>query len=228
MKNKTIKKTCLCAFLISPLMASLAVAKPHGPDRVGPDRGGVDLSIGAFIGIAAPAGAVEIKVGNFSFRYNNGVFYKHTKHGYVVAPAPRGAIVPKLPAGHYKVEVDGYVYYRYNEVYYRKVPNGYMVVEAPVIVTAPPTATTTVASTPVLPELSVWQGEQELLLRDGQFFKNTSEGLVWVELPVGAMTRSLPESRTSIWFNEIEYFDVDGVLFRKTPDGYKVVKAPWE
>jgi hypothetical protein len=49
-----------------------------------------------------------------------------------------------------------------------------------------------------------------------------------VELPVGAMTRSLPESRTSIWFNEIEYFDVDGVLFRKTPDGYKVVKAPWE
>jgi hypothetical protein len=230
MKNKTSQKICLCVLIISPLFVGLVSARPHGPDLPG-GGGGPGLSIGAFIGIVAPPGSVEINLGALSFRYDSGVFYKHTKHGYVVAPAPRGAIVPALPKGHYKVEVDGYVYYCYNEVYYRRVPDGYMVVEAPVIVetTAPAVVnTSTVVTAPVLSELSVWQGEQELLLRDGQFFKNTPEGLVWVELPVGALTKEIPESSTSIWFDEIEYFDVDGVLFRKTPDGYKVVQAPWE
>jgi hypothetical protein len=231
MKNKTTRKICLCVLFISPLFAGLVSARPHGPELPHGGDPGPGLSIGAFIGIVAPPGSIEIKLGPMSFRYDSGVFYKHTKHGYVVTPAPRGAVVPELPKGYYQVVVDGYVYYRYNEVYYRRVPDGYMVVEAPVIVetTAPATVnTSTVVSAPVLPELSVWLEDQELLLRDGEFFKNTPEGLVWVELPVGALTKELPENSTSIWFNEIEYFDVDGALFRKTPDGYKVVKAPWE
>ncbi len=111
-----------------------------------------------------------------------------------------------------------------------QAPNGYIVVEEPVLVSSGSTVVNTpvAVSEPVLSELSVWQGEQELLVRDGQFFKNTPEGLVWVEQPVGALTRSLPEDATSIWYQDIEYFDVDGILFRKTPNGYKVVDSPWE
>jgi hypothetical protein len=186
-------------------------------------------AIGAFVGIQAPTGAVSIRVGNFSFKYNNGTYYKHTKHGYIVAPAPRGAIVHSLPPTRRRIVTNGYVYYSYNNVYYRQAPNGYIVVEPPVtIIKESPTIVTTSTTAPLTAEVSVWQGEQELLLRNGQFFRNTSAGLVWVELPVGSITKSIPSDATSIWHKEIEYFDVDGVLFRKTPDGYKVVQAPWE
>lgn len=212
-----------------PLCAMSLSAKPHSPSKHShaPARG---PSIGAYVGIQAPKGSVEIRVGNFSFRYNNGTFYKHTKHGYVVTKAPRGAIIHTLPPGCSRVVVGGYVYYSSNNVYYRQAPNGYIVVEEPVLVSSGSTVVNTpvVVSEPVLSELSVWQGEQELLVRDGQFFKNTAEGLVWVEQPVGALTRSLPEDATSIWYRDIEYFDVDGILFRKTPNGYKVVDSPWE
>ncbi|MDP4611773.1 MAG: hypothetical protein NWT02_11335 [Opitutales bacterium] len=226
MKNKTIQKAFLFSLLISPLFMGSLSAKPPAPER----HSGHGPSIGAFIGIQPPKGSVEIKVGNFSFRYNSGVFYKHTKHGYVVTQAPRGACIHILPPGHSRVVVGGYVYYCHNDVYYRQAPNGYIVVEAPVMVATNPVVVSspTVVSAPVLSELSVWQGEQELLLRDGAFFRNTPEGLVWVEQPVGALTKEIPADATSIWYQEIEYFDVDGILFRKTPDGYKVVEVPWK
>lgn len=185
--------------------------------------------IGAYIGIQPPSGSVSIQVGNFSFRYDNGVYYKHTKHGYVVAQAPRGAIIRSLPPGHARVVNNGYVYYCYNNVYYRQAPEGYIVVEAPVtIVQQSPAVAVASTSAPISAEFSVWLGEQELLLRNGQFFRNTPEGLIWVEVPVGALVSTLPDHAVTIWYQDIEYFDVDGVLFRKTPDGYKVVSAPWE
>jgi hypothetical protein len=185
--------------------------------------------IGAYIGLQPPAGSISIQVGNFSFRYDNGIYYRQTKHGYVVAPAPRGAIIHSLPPGHARVVNNGYVYYCYNNVYYRQAPEGYIVVEPPVtIVQQSPAVAVASTSAPISAECSVWLGEQELLLRNGQFFRNTPEGLVWVEMPVGALIKALPEHAVTIWYKEIEYFDVDGVLFRKTPDGYKVVSAPWE
>ena len=39
--------------------------------------------------------------------------------------------------------------------------------------------------------------------------------------PVGAVTRTLPVDATSVWFQEVEYFECDNVYFRKTPEGYK-------
>ncbi len=226
MKNKNIKKAFLFSLLLSPLFMSNLSAKPPAPER----HGGHGPSIGAFIGIQAPKGSVEIKVGNFSFRYNSGVFYKHTKHGYVVTKAPRGALIHTLPKAHSRVLVGGYVYYCHNNVYYRKAPNGYIVVEEPVVVAANQTVISSpvVVSASVTTELSVWKGEQELLMREGAFFRNTPEGLVWVEEPLGALTKEIPADATSIWYQEIEYFDVDGILFRKTPDGYKVVEVPWK
>jgi hypothetical protein len=230
MKNITLKKALLFSLLIAPIGAISLSAKPHSPES--PRYSSRGPSVGAFVGVKAPQGSIEIKVGNFNFRYNNGVFYKHTKHGYVVSRAPRGAVVKLLPPNHTRVVVGGYVYYRCNDVYYRQAPQGYIVVEEPVVVTSPTTvvqqSASTVVTTPVLSELSVWQGEQELLVRDGAFFKNTPEGYVWVEQPNGALTKQIPSDATSIWFNDIEYFDVDGILFRKTPNGYKVVEVPWK
>ncbi len=210
---------------VTPLSLSAARNSPQ-PHQHKVQRGPI---IGAYIGIQPPAGSISIQVGNLSFRYTNGVYYKHTKHGYVVTPAPRGAIIHSLPPGHSRIVHNGYVYYRYSNVYYRQAPNGYIVVEPPVSV-VPQSSTVTTASTsaPISAECSVWLAEQELLLRNGQFFRNTPEGLVWVESPVGAITKSLPETADVIWHKDIEYFDVDGVLFRKTPDGYKVVSPPWE
>ncbi|MDQ8195833.1 DUF6515 family protein [Coraliomargarita sp. SDUM461004] len=208
---------------------SLSAAKHHAPQPHAAAKGPGSSHgpvIGAFVGIQPPSGSISIQVGNFSFRYNNGVYYKHTKHGYVVTKAPRGAVIHSLPPGHTRVVNKGYVYYCYNNVYYRQAPNGYIVVEPPVtIVQQSPVVAT--ATAPVTPECSVWLGEQELLLRGGQFFRNTPEGLVWVEMPLGALTKTLPEDASVIWHQDIEYFDVDGVLFRKTPDGYKVVPVPW-
>ncbi|WPJ97052.1 DUF6515 family protein [Coraliomargarita algicola] len=226
MKHKNVQKALLLSLILAPISTTILAAKPPSPAPAKHASHGP--SIGAFIGIQPPAGAVEVKVGGFSFRYRSGVFYKHTKHGYVVTKAPRGAVVHSLPPGHSRRVINGYTYYCHGDVYYRKAPNGYIVVEAPVVVQNGPVVVNSAVPVPGTVELSVWQGEQELLIREGAFFKNTPEGLVWVEQPIGALTKSLPEDATSIWYQDIEYLDVDGILFRKTPDGYKVVEAPWE
>ena len=49
-----------------------------------------------------------------------------------------------------------------------------------------------------------------------------------MEAPYGAISRTLPSEATSVWYQENEYFQSDNVYFRKTPDGYKVVTAPWK
>jgi hypothetical protein len=46
--------------------------------------------------------------------------------------------------------------------------------------------------------------------------------------PVGAITKTLPVDATSVWFEEVEYFECDNMYFRKTPDGFKVVPKPWK
>ena len=40
--------------------------------------------------------------------------------------------------------------------------------------------------------------------------------------------RTLPADARSVWYQDNEYFECDNVFFRKTPDGYKVVAAPWK
>lgn len=225
MRNMIIKKALVFGILITPMIHSSLSAKMPPPSK----HSGHAPKAGIYAGMHLPQGAISIQLGNFNFEYCNGVYYKHTKHGYVVTSAPRGAIIHTLPQGHTKVMVNNYVYYRANEIYYRQAPNGYIVVEAPIITAPSPwsISSSTIVNTHANSELSVWLGEQELLLRDGQFFKNTSAGLVWVEQPIGALTKTLPDNSTPIWHQEIEYNDVNGVLFRKTPNGYKVVKSPW-
>jgi len=119
-----------------------------------------------------------------------------------------------------RVYVGSDIYYRYGDVYYRPYDRGYIVVDAPNVVVPP-----TVAAEQYQ---SVWVGENEFLFRDGQFFRRTAEGMVWMPAPVGAVTKVLPRDAESVWHQEVEYFDCDGVLFKKTPEGYRVVEAPWK
>ncbi len=178
------------------------------------------------IGLRLPNGAISISVGNKNYRYHRGTYYVKGRNGYVVTRAPRGAVLRELPRGYSRVILSGRVYYRFGGVYYRKEPRGYVVVDAPV------EARETVVVESSRPDVqagyhSVWVGDQELLFRGGQFFRKTSEGLVWVVAPIGAITSELPEDVVSVWYEEIEYYDSDGVIFRKTPEGYKVVEQPW-
>lgn len=178
------------------------------------------------IGFKVPNGAISISVGNERYRYHRGTYYKRGRNGYVVTRAPRGAVLRELPWGYSRVILSGSIFYRSGGVYYRKEPRGYVVVDAPVEVRE-----TVVAESSRVDAQggyhSVWVGEQELLFREGQFFRKTPEGLVWVVAPIGAIASELPEDVVSVWYEEIEYFDSDGVIFRKTPEGYKVVDQPW-
>ncbi len=58
-------------------------------------------------------------------------FYQKRDRGYVVVPAPRGAVISKLPHGHKVIVVNGVQYYNFNDAYYKHTPAGYIVVSNP-------------------------------------------------------------------------------------------------
>ncbi|WP_221029205.1 DUF6515 family protein [Actomonas aquatica] len=185
-------------------------------------------------------------IDGFSF----GVSRDRSYHRHYPAPYYRpGRFFPRIPSYHRRVYVNSTAYFVADGIYYRPYNHGYVVVDRPVIVErpvviereAPPPRRVTYAVTddgvdpnqeigvpPPEPDyITVWQGEQELRLMDGEFFKPTANGLVWVPTPVGAVSDVLPVGSQAVWHNDIEYFRFDGVVFRKSPDGYKVVAAPW-
>ncbi|MDP0499814.1 MAG: DUF6515 family protein [Verrucomicrobiota bacterium JB022] len=180
-----------------------------------------------------PNGFISVRVGQDYYYERRGVYYRHLPQGYVVVPAPRGAIIPILPPGYRRVVYNDLPYYRCGDVYYRSVSGGYMVVERPVViertvvvesrpaVAEPPTPTRASA------DYSFWIDSYEFTYRDGQFFRRTASGLIWNEPPMGAVSNELPADAESLWYRDIEYFDLDGVYLRKTQDGYKIVPAPW-
>ncbi len=153
-----------------------------------------------------------------------------------------GFYVSALPRHHRRVVFDSTIYFVADDIYYRPYNRGYVVVERPVIIERERPSTKVRyevtdegidpnreigAPEPKPAYLSVWQDEQELRLIDGEFFKPTANGLVWVATPVGAVSDVLPIGAQPVWHQDIEYFRFDGVVFRKSPDGYKVVAAPW-
>jgi len=186
-------------------------------------RGDTKVKVGVSISAPLPRGAMEVSVGRDRYYTYRGVYYRPGPHGYYVVRAPRGVIIRELPPRATRIHVGNRVYYRYGNVYYERGPAGYVVVDAPV----------TVARESPAPKVeddfsSVWAGDKEYRFRDGQFFKSTPEGLVWVEAPLGAVTKTLPADAQTVWHQEVEYFESDDVYFRKTPEGYKVVEAPWK
>jgi hypothetical protein len=210
----TKKSSCLSLAVLCGALA-LAAALPARADA--------RVNVGVSVGFRLPHGAVEVHVGRDRYYTHRGVYYRQGPHGYYVVRAPRGVVVRELPPRYVRIHAGGRVYYRYGDVYYERAPGGYVVVDAPTTVVRelpPPTADDGYQS--------VWVGEKEYKFHDGQFFKPTADGLVWVEAPLGAITRNLPADARSVWHQEIEYFESDDVYFRKTPEGYKVVEAPWK
>lgn len=188
------------------------------------------VSVGVDVGIPLPHGYAEVRAGRDNYYYHRGTFYRPGPRGYYVTRAPRGCVVRELPPRYSRVYFGSSLYYRYGDVYYQDSPDGYVVVDPPSTVVVRVPASNTGA--PVVPSKdndyqSVWVGDVEYLFKDGQFFKKTSEGLVWAEAPLGAITKTLPSDARSVWYEEVEYFECEEVYFRKTPDGYKVVEAPW-
>ena len=191
------------------------------------------VSVGVDVAVPLPHGYAEVSVGRDRYYYHRGTFYRPGRHGYQVVRAPRGCIVRELPPRYTRVYIGGSLFYRYDNVYYRSCPDGYVVVDPPstVVVQVPAPGTgTPVAAAPAKADdyQSAWVGDVEYQFKDGQFFKRTSEGLIWVEAPVGAITKTLPGDVRSVWYEDVEYFECDDVYFRKTPDGYKVIDVPWK
>ena len=184
----------------------------------------------ASIKLSLPNGAISVAVGKEKFHYHKGVYYKKTPRGYQSVKGPRGAVIRSLPRGYVRVVHKGKTYYRFNGVYYQNTPGGFIIV-------SDPTPTTMVAPTePVVTgtlieevdSFTVWRDNEEFLFKEGQFFKSTPNGLVWVEPPYDSVSSMLPTGSVSVWYQENEYYDSDGVYFKKTPVGYKVIPPPWE
>ena len=185
------------------------------------DNRHVDVDIG--INIPLPNGYLDVVVGREHFYHYHGTFYRRGPHGrLVVVGAPRGAIIRELPPRCVRFRVGRVVYFRYGNVYYQQVPTGFLVVGAPIGPGVPPPP-----SPPVQEFLSVWAGPNECLFKDGQFFQRTPDGLVWMDVPYGAISRALPADAVSIRVHRDEFFQSDNVYFRRTPEGYRVVPAPF-
>ena len=173
------------------------------------------------LGIPLPQGYVEVVVGREHYYHYRGNFYRRGPRGFVVVHAPRGAVIRELPPHCARIYVGNVVYYRWGEAFFQPVRHGYVVVDPPAVTNLPP------PPAPMTEYQSVFVGSTEYLFKDGQFFQRTPEGLVWMEAPVGAVTKTLPTDATSVWYQDNEYFECGTVYFRKTPDGYKVVPKPW-
>lgn len=90
------------------------------------------------IEIVRPNALFSIVFGGGKFYYGAGLFYRQAPEGYVVVPAPIGAIVYTIPNNCNRVVIDGDSYFVYDGVYYRRVAMGYQVVQPPAPVVLEP------------------------------------------------------------------------------------------
>ncbi|MEM9159335.1 MAG: DUF6515 family protein [Verrucomicrobiota bacterium] len=193
--KKLISKTIIAIAIVGAALSPVAIPQASAK---------AEVRIGADIGIRLPKGAISIRVGDARYHFHDGRYYRKVGNRYIVAKAPRGAIIRTLPRGYTKVVVKGRTYYRYGDVYYQSGRKGYVVVH---LNSSPKTvvAKASVAETAAIEEVSsnneytlVWRGDDELQFKNGQFFRKTSKGLVWVETPYDAIAPELPVDTVSV------------------------------
>jgi len=80
---------------------------------------------------ALPLGFACLFLGGLEYAYWEGMYYRQAPNGYVVVPAPVGAVVSAVPDGCQQVVVDGTLYYLINGVTYMRTAYGYQVVPMP-------------------------------------------------------------------------------------------------
>lgn len=91
----------------------------------------------AFIGIGTavdvlPDGYVSVTVGTMPYYYHRGIFYQRYRRGFVVVPAPIGAMVMAPPPGYVMVMVENDPYHYYRGVFYAPTAGRYRVVRPPI------------------------------------------------------------------------------------------------
>ncbi len=78
-----------------------------------------------------PPGYRALRVADMLYYYLEGIYYQSTPSGYVIVPAPRGAVITAIPERHKVIVYENTDYYYYNSTYYVKQPSGYTVVTPP-------------------------------------------------------------------------------------------------
>jgi hypothetical protein len=182
-------------------------------------------------GVNVPLGGREFQHGRDRYYAYRGEYYRWDRGGYARCPPPRGYYIDRLPPHYERIGIGSDVYYRAGHEYYRPLGARYEIVEVPVVVersVPAPRTSSAVSRVSTSNDLTaVWLNDQRYLLDNGQYFKMGSQGKVWVPTPVGAMIKSLPIGAMTVWHEENEYFEFAGGYFRRSPDGFKVVEAPW-
>lgn len=84
-----------------------------------------------------PLGHAIVHIGALAYYFVDGLFYRHSPRGYVVVPAPAGAVVTELPQTAEIVTIDGRRYYTCAGAYYKKTDRGYLTVAQPVAQLSP-------------------------------------------------------------------------------------------
>jgi len=72
-----------------------------------------------------PDGFTRLFIGGLEYFYWEGMYYRMATGGYLVVPAPVGAVVTAIPTGYQHVVVDGVPYYIINGVTYMQTAYGY-------------------------------------------------------------------------------------------------------
>lgn len=227
MKTLPFSRSRLMRVSFCATLAVLALSLTASEARA--DRSRVSWSVGFNV----PRGGHEFHHHGHRYYAHHGRYYRWDRGRYHPCPAPRGYRVRYLPRSAVSISFGRDIFFRTDHVFYRRSGAHYEVVESPRGFAdreiGAPISTPARSVSPAATKLvAVWDGDQRYLLDDGQFFKLTSQGRVWVETPLGALTEELPIGAITIWHEENEYFEFDGAYFRRSPDGFKVVTAPWE
>ena len=84
-----------------------------------------------------PSAVISLILGDVTFYYASGIYYRRHIDRYIVTLPPPGLIVPLLPAAHVAILLNGTTYYYYGGIYYLWDDSyyGYRVVDAPSTVT---------------------------------------------------------------------------------------------
>jgi hypothetical protein len=253
MKAIALKTLLLTLTLATPLalIPDTASASRGGHS----DRGSYSSGHGSYRGSHGYGGSSRYghssRYGYSGSRYSNYPYSRYSRSSHYYRPRSSVSIsigsggyyggsyysgfYNSLPFGYSSCVVGGLTYYNHGGRYYRPYRTGYVVVSDPYVIERRPT--TIVRPTTVVTRSSVskyesypriWVSGSEYLIDEGEIFKITSNGLVWAELPLGAVASSLPTHASSVWYKDVEYFEAGGIYFQRIPEGYRMVLPPWD
>lgn len=89
-----------------------------------------------FVGIGTaidvlPHGHMSVTVASVPYYYHRGIFYRPYRRGYVIVPAPLGAVITAPPPGDVIVVVENEPFHYYRGVFYAPRAGRYTVIRPP-------------------------------------------------------------------------------------------------